>query len=98
LSRRKLSCHEDLPFIGNKAYVGRHNTTTPYKKPPKGELTQAQKDFNRSVSQQRVYVEHVIRAIKIFRVAKQEFRMRSGMYESALGCVCGLVRLRVQYA
>ncbi|PZV06841.1 MAG: IS5/IS1182 family transposase, partial [Leptolyngbya sp.] len=56
-----------------------------------------QKDFNRSLSQQRVYVEHVIRVIKIFRVAKEEFRMRSHLYELVIGCVCGLVRLRVQY-
>lgn len=86
-----------LSFIGDKAYVGRRNTTTPYKKPPKGELTQEQKEFNRYVSQKRVFVEHVIRVIKIFRVAKEEFRMRSRMYELAIGCVCGLVRLRVPY-
>jgi hypothetical protein len=67
------------------------------KKPPKGELTQAQKDFNKDVSQQRVYVEHLIRVIKIFRIAKEIFRMRSSMYETLIGCVCGLVRLRVQY-
>lgn len=89
---------ETLSFIGDKAYVGRRNTTTPHKKPPQGELTQAQKEFNRSLSQKRVFVEHVIRVIKIFRVAKQEFRMRSRMYEIVIGCVCGLVRLRVQYA
>lgn len=88
---------EELSFIGDKAYIGRRNTTTPHKKPPKGELTQAQKDFNRVLSQQRVYVEHVIRVVKIFRVAKEEFRMRSWMYELVIGCVCGLVRLRVQY-
>lgn len=88
---------EELSLIGDKAYVGRRNTTTPHKKPPKGELTQAQKDFNRSLSQQRVYVEHVIRVIKIFRVAKEVFRMRSWIYEVVIGCVCGLVRLRVQY-
>lgn len=88
---------EDLSFIGDRAYVGRRNTTTPHKKPPKRELTQEQKEFNRQVSQKRVFVEHVIRVIKIFRVAKEEFRMRSGMYEMVMGCVCGLVRLRVQY-
>ena len=38
---------EAISFIGDKAYVGRRHTTTPYKQPPKGELTQAQKDFNR---------------------------------------------------
>jgi len=89
---------EALSFIGDKAYVGRRNTTTPHKKPPKGKLTQEQKEFNRSLSQKRVFVEHVIRVIKIFRVAKETFRMRSRMYEIVIGCVCGLVRLRVQYA
>jgi hypothetical protein len=49
---------ETIPFIGDKAYVGRSNTITPIKKPPGGELTQAQKDFNKEVSQKRVFVEH----------------------------------------
>jgi hypothetical protein len=89
---------ECLSFLGDRAYVGRRNTTTPHKKPPKGELTPAQKEFNRQVSQKRVFVEHVIRVLKIFRVAKEIFRMRSRMYEVVIGCVCGLVRLRVQYA
>jgi predicted secreted Zn-dependent protease len=89
---------QSLSFIGDKAYVGRRHTTTPQKKPPKGTLTQEQKEFNRHVSQKRVFIEHVIRVIKIFRVAKQVFRMRSRMYEMVIGCVCGLVRLRVQYA
>jgi hypothetical protein len=89
---------ETIAFIGDKAYVGRRNTTTPIKKPPGGQLTQAQKDFNRQVNQKRVYVEHLIRVIKIFRIAKEEFRMRSRIDEMAIGCVCGLVRLRVQYA
>jgi len=88
---------ETLEFIGDKAYVGRRNTTTPIKKPRGGELTQEQKDFNRTVSQKRVYVEHLIRVVKIFRIAKEEFRMRSRMDELVIGCVCGLVRLRVQY-
>lgn len=88
---------ETLSFIGDRAYVGRRNTTTPHKKPPKGKLTQQQKEFNRQVSQKRVFVEHVIRVIKIFRVAKEMFRMRSRMYAMVIGCVCGLVRLRVQY-
>jgi hypothetical protein len=88
---------EVLKFIGDKAYVGRSNTTTPLKKPKGGQLTQEQKDFNRQVSKKRVYVEHLIRVLKIFRIAKEEFRMRSRMYELVIGCICGIVRLRVQY-
>jgi hypothetical protein len=97
LEQTQTELPASLRFTADKAYVGRRNTTTPIKKPPGGELTPAQKDFNRQVSQRRVYVEHVIRVIKIFRIAKEKFRMRSRMYELAIRCVCGLVRLRVQY-
>jgi len=97
LEQTQAELPESIPLIGDKAYVGRNNTTTPVKKPPGGQLTQDQKDFNRQVSQKRVYVEHVIRVLKINRIAKEEFRMRSRMYELAIGCVCGLVRLRMQY-
>ena len=83
--------------MGDKADVGRRNTTTPLKQPRSGQLTQEQQDFNRPVSQKRVYVEHLIRVIKIFRIAKEEFRMHARMHEVVIGCVCGLVRLRVQY-
>jgi hypothetical protein len=88
---------QTLEFTADKADVGRRNTTTAIKKPRGGQLTQAQKDFNQKVSQKRVYVEHLIRVLKILRIAKEEFRMRSWMYELVIGCVCGLVRLRVQY-
>jgi hypothetical protein len=98
LEQTQQELPQNIPFIGDKAYVGRANTTTPKKKPPKGSLTLEQKASNRHISQTRVFVEHVIRIIKIFRVAQQVFRMRSKMYEEVIGCVCGLVRLRVQYA
>lgn len=97
LEQTQAELPEGIPFVGDKAYVGRAHTTTPKKKPPKGELTQAEKDENRRISQQRVYVEHVIRVVKIFRIAKEVFRMRSERYETAIGCVCGLVRLRAQF-
>ena len=97
LEETQAELPEALAFIGDKAYVGNRTTTTPIKKPRGGQLTQTQKDFNQQVSQKRVYVEHLIRVVKIFRIAKEEFRMRSRMYEWVIGCVCGLVRLRVQY-
>ena len=96
LEQTQAELPEELQFIGDKAYVGRENTTAPHKKPKGGQLTQKQKDFNKQLSQKRVYVEHVIRVIKIWRIAKEEFRMRARMYEQVIGCVCGLVRLRVQ--
>lgn len=59
---------ENMSFIGDKAYVGRANTSTPKKKPPGGQLTREEKEANRKISQTRVFVEHVIRVIKILVV------------------------------
>ncbi|MGG6297911.1 transposase family protein [Leptolyngbya sp. AN02str] len=59
-NRPSRNCQRSCRSLGDRAYVGRDRTTTPHKTPPKGKLTQAQKEFNRQVSQKRVFVEHVI--------------------------------------
>ena len=64
LEQTQAELPDEWSFVGDKAYVGRERTTTPYKKPKGGKLTKAQKDFNKQVSQKRVYVEHIIRVIK----------------------------------
>ena len=40
-------------------------------------------------------VEHVIRLVKIFRVAGEKFRLSSEKYNSRIKTICGLVRLRI---
>lgn len=82
-------------FEGDKAYIGDKNITTPHKKPRHGELTQEQKAENKDISSNRIFVEHVIRLVKIFRIAKERFRLHSDTYEQVILTVCGLVRLRI---
>jgi hypothetical protein len=82
-------------FEGDKAYVGGKNITTPHKKPRNGELTQSQKAENKDISSSRIFVEHVIRLVKIFRIAKERFRLHPDTYEQVILTVCGLVRLRI---
>ena len=94
--RARLS--EFLPsqkFKGDKGYIGEKQISTPHKKPKKGELTEAQKDENKKFSAKRIYVEHVIRLLKIFRVAQERFRLNRQSYEGVIRTVCGLVRLRI---
>ena len=64
-------------------------------KTPKKELTAAQKDENKKISQERIYIEHLIRIIKIFRVASERFRLHSSSYQKVIRVICGLVRLRI---
>nr|WP_306297029.1 transposase family protein [Nostoc sp. C052] len=83
------------PFAGDKGFQGGKNITTPHKKKPKRELSQQQKDENKALSSNRIFIEHLIRLLKIFRIASQRFRLKLETYEQIILTVCGLVRLRI---
>ncbi len=40
-------------------------------------------------------MEHVIRLLKIFGVAREGFRLKEYNYEKVILTICGLVRLRI---
>jgi hypothetical protein len=82
-------------FKGDKAYVGEGQISTPQKKPKHQEYTFAQKQENKAFSAKRIFVEHVIRVVKIFRIAQERFSLRKETYEQVILCVCGLVRMRI---
>jgi len=65
------------------------------KKAKKGELTSDQKSKNKKMASSRIFVEHLIRILKIFRVASERFRLNSSKYEQIIMTICGLVRLRI---
>jgi hypothetical protein len=83
------------PFAGDKGFQGGENITTPHKRKPKRELSQQQKDENKARSSNRIFIEHLIRLLKIFRIARDRFRLKLETYEQIILTVCGLVRLRI---
>ncbi|MBD2535849.1 transposase family protein [Nostoc flagelliforme FACHB-838] len=83
------------PFSGDKGFQGGENITTPHKRKSKRELTQQQKDENKALSSNRIFIEHLIRLLKIFRISSQRFRLNLETYEQMILTVCGLVRLRI---
>ncbi len=95
LREQQANFSESQSFTGDKAYLGAERTKTPQKKPPKRELTPEQKESNKLISQSRIYIEHVIRLVKIFRVAGERFRLNSRTYQQVMLVICGLVRLRI---
>lgn len=82
-------------FKGDKAYIGESLIITPIKKPRKRELTTEQKEQNKAFSARRIFVEHRIRTVKIFRVAQERFRLNPQKYEQVILTICGIVRLRI---
>ncbi len=91
----KTKFSDQQKFSGDKAYQGDKSTRTPLKKPRKKQLNAQEKQRNKELSKERIFVEHLIRLIKIFRVATERFRLNSHKYEQVVMTICGLVRLRI---
>ena len=82
-------------FNGDKGYIGESLIKTPHKKPKNQELSPEQKQENKDFSSERIFVEHIIRLLKVFRVAQERFRLNPRKYEQIILTICGLVRLRI---
>jgi uncharacterized protein (UPF0335 family) len=96
----KLSVKEQIiltlqKFKGDLGYQGEDVITTPIKKPRNRELTTEQKSQNKEFSGKRIFVEHRIRSVKIFRVVQERFRLNPQKYEQVILTICGLVRFRI---
>jgi hypothetical protein len=52
------------------------NTDIPKKKSKRRPLNKEEKKRNREISSNRVLIEHIIREVKIFRVAAEKYRNR----------------------
>ena len=53
------------------------------------------KEDNLKLAQKRRFVEHIIRVMKIFGLARERFRLKDSNYEKVILTICGLVRLRI---
>ena len=96
-------------FQGYLGYIGEPSIKTPTKKPrsspdrsfcpedfaKKGELSRLQKNQNKEMASDRIFVEHLIRILKIRRVASERFRLNPTKYEQIIMTICGLVRFRI---
>ena len=91
---RGINLWQDTGFQGHNP----ENVTVimPMKKPKGRELTQEQKDSNRSISSFRVLVEHAIGGAKRCRIVKDRFRCNKfGFDDLVMELACGLHNLRI---
>lgn len=88
--------HDQQTFRGDLGFQGEAQIAVPpHKKPKNGKLSVQQNQENKEFSSKRIFVEHLIRLIKIFRIAQERFRLHARHYERSIRIVCGLVRLRI---
>lgn len=91
---------EGTAIYADTGYLGiqhQHtNTFLPYKRPPKGQLTDDQKWWNREVSKVRITVEHAIGGIKRFRAVSDIFRGKNGSDDRMTLVAAGLWNFHLQ--
>lgn len=87
--------HSEQQFMGDKAYIGAERMTTPHKKPKKKELTPEQRGENKVISGKRIFIEHLMCRLKVFRILSHQFRLNSRRYRTVMLAICGLFRLKL---
>jgi hypothetical protein len=53
-------------------------------------LTLSEKEYNRELAKHRIYIEHVIRSLKIFRILAQPYRNRRRRFGLRFNLIAGL--------
>jgi hypothetical protein len=91
-SKTKLcQATECLADSGYQGLLELHqNSRTPFKKPKGGELSQAEKEFNKELAKQTVVIEHIIRHLKIFRIMAEKYRNRRRRFMLRVNLIAGL--------
>lgn len=69
------------------------NSQTPKKKSKLHPLTPEQKAAKRKLARQRIFVEHVIRKVKIFRILSERYRNRRKRFGLRFNLIASLYNL-----
>ena len=93
-----LLLHPEALLLADSGYQGMHkhhqNSTLPVKKKKGQTLSVEDKAHNKTLSKQRIFIEHVNRRCKIFRIVKDVYRGKHKNYSLTWNLVAALVNLR----
>ena len=90
--------HPNIQLLADLGYLGidkvHQNVWIPYKNSKLKKLTKEQKKENKQLSGLRIYIEHVNRRCKIFKISKDTYRGKHKNYGKVWNVISGLVNLR----
>lgn len=96
----KTRLHPEVTLKGDSGYQGiqklHKKSEVPYKRSKKKPLTEEQKTYNRSVSSERVVVEHAIRKLKIFRILAERYRNRRKRFGLRSNLIAAIINYELQ--
>jgi len=90
----KVRLFKFILVVGDKGYQGIYHlheySLTPYKKPKGGKLTPEQKAFNSKLSKFRIFIEHINRRIKRFKMFGHRYRNKQRKHHKRISLICGI--------
>ena len=90
---KDISALLDSGYQGVNEYL--ENAVIPFKASKKHELTEEEKAFNTAHSKKRIFIEHINREIKIFRICKETYRNKGKRGLTRVKLVASLYNLRL---
>jgi DDE superfamily endonuclease len=97
----RLLLHPDAQLLADSGCQGIHKhhqkSTLPIKKKNGKSFSVENKAHNKALSKQRVFIEHVNRRCKIYRIVKDVYRGKHKNYSLTWNLVAALVNLRYGY-
>jgi hypothetical protein len=89
-----ILCLADTGYLGiNKLHA---NSQIPAKKSKLHQLTSEQKAANRELAGQRIFVEHVIGRLKVFRILSERYRNRRKRFRLRFNLIASLYNLELK--
>jgi len=84
----KIKFLADLGFLG--IYDCHQNSAIPIKSSKHKPLTDEDKQFNRELSGQRIFVEHIVGWVKRFKILSYKYRNKRRRHGLRVALICGI--------
>lgn len=92
--RSKVHFSDHIKVLADKGYQGiselHRNSTTPVKRTKNHKFSRDEKQFNSELSKQRIYIEHINRYIKRFRILSGRYRNKRKKFGLRVSLICGI--------
>ena len=89
-----LHFSKDVLLIADKGYLGikriHSNSLIPKKSTKKHKLTKEEKKYNSIISKRRIYIEHVNRRIKKFKIVSERYRNKRKKFFMRFSLICAI--------
>lgn len=91
---KQIECLADAGYQGLAELHA--NSHTPAKKSKHHPLTKQQKAENRALASERIYAEHVIGKLKVFRILSERYRNRRKRFQLRFYLIAAIYNLDLQ--